>query len=143
MAAFGQDSPTMMANIERGNTMEGREIERLRARVAELDAERDLAYEREAHAIATVASDESIIANLRTRVTELEAHFQEAKDEADALRGAIKWLWRRCKIVCWPQRWDPPAYPLEHDESARKDSREAIEHEMRLELAALRGEEAP
>ena len=104
------------------------------------------------------------IATLRARVAELDEAYEAmislchdaekradtAKDEADALREVIKWMWRRCKIVLWPLRWAPPAYPLrwappayplEHDESARKDSRNAIEHEMRRELAALRGEE--
>ena len=98
------------------------ELSKLRARVAELDE----AYE----AMISLCHD-------------AEKRADTAKDEADALREVIKWMWRRCKIVCWPQRWDPPAYPLEHDESARKDSREAIEHEMRQELAALRGEDAP
>ena len=137
----------------------------LRARVAELETDRrdmladnarlnearfnaqqrvaELESEREAHAIATSASDEPIIARLRARAVAKELERDARTALAETEREIIRWLWRRCKIVCWPQRWDPPAYPLEHNESARKDSRNAIEHEMRQELAALRGENAP
>ena len=95
------------------------ELSKLRARVAELDE----AYE----AMISLCHD-------------AEKRAETAKDEADALREVIKWMWRRCKIVLWPQS-AASQYPLEHDESAWKDSRNAIEHEMRRELAALRGEE--
>ena len=128
MAAFGQDSPTMMANIERGNTMEGREIERLRARVAELDAERDLAYEREAHAIATVASDESIIANLRTRVTELEALLSTqwpGRDVVAQITKGTSYLLAECNYD-----WDG----WEQLQAARDEA---------VAWLALRGEDAP
>ena len=95
-----------------------RRAEKAEARVAELDE----AYE----AMISLCHD-------------AEKRADTAKDEADALREVIKWMWRRCKIVLWPQS-AASQYPLEHDESAWKDNRNAIEHEMRRELADLRGE---
>ena len=54
--------------------------------------------------------------------------LENVKIEHGAFKSQLEWLWKNCRIICYPK---DGGYPIEHTHRSGKIMREVIEMEMR------------